>query len=237
MLKTGHVALLGVLAEFFTEILNGFSEPPEERKVTKMKLVFKKGCPELPKNYRPIAMIPVLSRLFSILLYTRIQGLVDQRMAEEQFGFRKGRGCADAVHVLRTVVEKSAEWGLPLWMAALDVEKAFDRVHHADLFRTMLECGVSARVVLTLRNFYAWLNARVHLLPGTESRDFQFQRGVRPGDPLSTLLFNLVIRDVLEEVEVLWKRRGYGSEVGNAWRQNRLTHVVFADDVTLIANS
>lgn len=157
-------------------------------------------------------------------------------MAEEQLGFRKGRCCADAVHVLRTVVEKSAEWGLPLWMPAVDVEKAFDRVHHADLFRALLECGVSARVVLTLRNFYAGLNARVHLWPGAESRDFQLQRGVRQGDPLSTLLFNLVMRDVLEEVEVIWKRRGYGSEAGNARRQHRLTYVVFADDVTLIAS-
>ena len=87
-----------------------------------MALLFKKGFPELPKNYRPISIIPVLSKLLSTLLYVRIEGLVEQRMSEEQFGFRKGRGCTDAVHVLRSVVKKSAEWGLPLWMAALDVE-------------------------------------------------------------------------------------------------------------------
>ena len=158
-------------------------------------------------------------------------------MGEEQFGFRKGRGCADAVHVLRMVVEKSAEWGLPLWMAALDVEKAFDRVHHADLFKTLLGCGVSVRTMLTLKSFYSDLHARVHLWPGAESRDFPVQRGVRQGDPLSTLLFNLVMRDVLEEVGATWSRRGYGTEVGSTSSRDRLTHVAFADDVTLIASS
>ena len=93
-----------------------------------MKVLFKKGDADLPKNYRPISIIPVLAKLFSTLLYSRIQDLVEKRLAEEQFGFRKGRGCVDAVHVLRMIVEKSAEWGEPLFMAALDVEKAFDRV-------------------------------------------------------------------------------------------------------------
>ena len=46
----------------------------------------------------------------------------------------RGRRCSDAVHVLRMVVEKSAEWGEGLWVAALDVEKTFERVHHAALF-------------------------------------------------------------------------------------------------------
>ena len=237
ILKTGHSGLLECWARFFSYILNGVCAPPSSWKTTKMKLIFKKGCPELPKNYRPISIVPVLSKVFSMLLYGRIAHLVERRMSEEQFGFRKGRGCADSIHVLRMVVEKSTEWGLPLWMAALDVEKAFDRVHHADLFRTLLAREVSARIVLTLRNFYAGLHARVQLWLGAESRDFPLQRGVRQGDPLSTLLFNLVIRDVLEEVEAVWSRRGYGTDVAREEGQKRLTHVAFADDVTLIARS
>lgn len=137
MLKTRHTGLVEAIALFFTDIPNGDRLPPTTWKATKLKVLFKKGDAELPKNYRPISVIPVLAKLYSIVLYERIRDLVEDRLAEEQFGFRRGRGCTDAVHILRTVVEKSAEWGEPLFMAALDVEKAFDRVHHADLFAAL----------------------------------------------------------------------------------------------------
>jgi hypothetical protein len=89
MLKTGHGGLLEVLALFFSDILNGLLEPPETWKVTKLKLIFKKGDPEFPKNYRPISIIPVMAKLFSTVLYLRIQAKVESRLAEEQFGFGK----------------------------------------------------------------------------------------------------------------------------------------------------
>jgi hypothetical protein len=68
----------------------------------------------------------VLAKLFSTVLYTRLHDTLEAHFPEEQFGFRRGRGCTDATHILRMVVEKSEEWGEVLWLAALDVEKAFD---------------------------------------------------------------------------------------------------------------
>ena len=106
-------------------------------------------------------------------------------------------------------MEKASEWGEPLFMAALDVEKDFDRVHHRDLFRAMLGCGISVRMVTMLQSFYSDLRANVFLWDGAESRCFNVERGVRQGDPLSTLLFNLVLNEVLEEVSCIWNRRGY----------------------------
>ena len=225
-----------VLAKFFTEIINGDRVPPEKWKVTKLQVLFKKGDPELPKNYRPISIIPVMSNLFSTILYIRIQNLVDARLSEEQYGFRSGRGYTDAVHVLRMVVEKSAERGEPIFMAALDVEKAFDRVHHDDLFTSLLRCGVGARMVHTLKGFYSDLHAKVFLWAGTESEAFSVERGVRQGESLSTLLFNLVLNDVLEEVRSTWDRRKYGTQVGGMAGKPRLTHVAFADDCTMHAS-
>ena len=237
MLKTGHAGLIQALATLFNDILQDTMPTPDTWKCVKLKLIFKKGDPEMPKNYRPISIIPVLAKLYSTILYQRLRALLDSQLSDEQYGFRKGRGCADAVHILRTVIEKSAEWGEELWIATLDVEKAFDRVHHSSLFDVLMKSGADASTVAALYRWYADLQASAVLWPGEESRSFQVERGVRQGDPLSPLLFNLVINQVLEEARVMWMRRGYGTNVGQFLRGERLTHVAFADDMTLVSRS
>ena len=237
MLKTGHRGLIEALATFMDGILQDDLEVPESWRAAKLKVIFKKGNPDLPSNYRPISIIPVLAKLYSTILYNRMKEVMDSRLADEQFGFRKGRGCSDAVHILRTVIEKSAEWGEELWVSTLDVEKAFDRVHHSSLFESLLASGMDISIVAALSRLYTDLKASVELWPGEESRFFHVQRGVRQGDPLSPLLFNLVIHHVLEEVRVAWRRRGYGTNVGATVKGERLTHIAFADDISLVARS
>ena len=124
-----------------------------------------------------------------------------------------------------------------LWFATLDVEKAFDRVHHASLFESLVDGKVDASIIGALRRLYANMRASVVLGDGQESRGVNVQRGVRQRDPLSPLLFNLVLNQVLEEVRTIWETRGYGTNVGATLRGRRLTHVAFADDMTLVSRS
>ena len=188
MLKTGHADLVKAIAEFFTEIVNGTMPPPKEWKITKLRVLFKKGDPTMPKNYRPIAVLPVMSKLFSTVLYNRIADIIDAKLSKEQFGFRPGRGCADAVHVARMIVEKSLEWGEELWIATLDVEKAFDRVHHSALFEALLQQRIDASTVSALRRLYFGVKGYVSIWAGADSRYFEMNRGVKQGDPLSPIL-------------------------------------------------
>ena len=110
-------------------------------------------------------------------------------------------------------------------------------MHHSVLFDALVSCNVDVHVVGALRRLYKDMKATVQLQPGIDSRTFSVQRGVRQGDPLSPVLFNLVMTSVLAEVDTIWQRRGYGSNVGQDFNGRRLTHVAFADDMTLIARS
>ena len=54
---------------------------------------------------------------------------------------------------------------------------------------------------------------------------------------MSPPLFNLVLDEALNEVQQIWRARKCGASAGEDLAGNRLTHVAFADDMTLIAES
>ena len=227
MLKFGHKQFRVILADLFSDILCNTLSPLDEWKCARMTVLFKKGDAELPQNYRPLSIIPVMAKVFSKILYLRMKSLIEEGLPEEQFGFRPGRGCSDAVCILRMVAQKSEVWGQGLWLAALDVEKAFDRINHAKLFEALMLEGAHFNLVTTLRNLYTNMTAYVRLGPDACSRQFIIQRGVRQGDPLSPALFLVAMKHVLSNISISWRMKGYGTDV---------SHVAFADDVTLIAS-
>eukprot|EP00959_Pyramimonas_sp_CCMP1952_P151844 3177194-Pyramimonas_sp.AAC.1 len=69
MLRSGHEELLSTIASYFTDILGGSLDAPGEWKVARLSVIFKKGARHDLRNYRPISIIPVLAKLFSLVLY------------------------------------------------------------------------------------------------------------------------------------------------------------------------
>ncbi len=104
---------------------------------------FQKGDRALPKHYRPIAIIPVSAKLYSMLILSRIKQQIDQALPMEQAGFRRGMGCADHIHTVRMVAEKSKAWGQTVWAASLDLEKAFDKVFFEAVTDGLTSSGVA----------------------------------------------------------------------------------------------
>ena len=133
MLKAGGDYLLEVLARVFTSILTDGEEPPQTWRHTCIKVLFKKGDPKLPSNYRPISILPMLYKLFSMVLHGRLLAYLTEQQSVGQAGFRKGYSCDDHLLTIVLLHEKMYEHNLNLWVAAVDFEKAFDSVSHASL--------------------------------------------------------------------------------------------------------
>ncbi len=79
-------------------------------------------------SYRGISLLRIPGKVYGKVIIERVQGLTEEKISEEQRGFRKGRGCVDQIFSFRVVVEKILAKWKKLYAAVMDLEKAYDRV-------------------------------------------------------------------------------------------------------------
>ena len=80
-------------------------------------------------NWRGITLLSVPSKVFCKILLGRIDEVIDNKLREEQAGFRRGRGCIDQNFAIRNIIEQCIEWKMALYINYIDFKKAFDSVH------------------------------------------------------------------------------------------------------------
>jgi hypothetical protein len=198
-------------------------------------LIHKKGETDDPKNFRPICLTNCLSKVFTSLLASFTMRHMDKNnlMAVSQKGFRESTsGCLEHQFTLQTLLEKCKRIGRSdLVIVMTDLADAFGSVKH-DLIHFALEhyrFHPSYRALI--KSMYSDLAVTFRL--GDEMREVQQERGVFQGDPLSPVLFNVVINLILQPLDEK-KLKESGATVDQTTKCNNIT---FADDITLLARS
>ena len=131
------------------------------------------------------------------------------------------------------IQEIAEEWKCPLWVAAVDFKKAFDSVTHRALWKALKEQGVPQGYINLLSRLYHKQIGIVRI--EKLSKQFNIERGVKQGDPLSSLLFNSVSELVMRPLKEKWEARKYGIKMGR--NKDIMTNLRFADDILLISHS
>ena len=139
-------------------------------------------------NYRPITLSPIISKLFEYCILRNCDYLFDSDPL--QFGFKRNLGCSHAVFVLAQTVEYFTKNGSNVFMAALDAQKAFDRVNHLKLFDKLIDQGFPGGLVKVLADWYGKM-FNVVKWSGCYSQCSSIKSGIRQGGILSPLLFNI----------------------------------------------
>ena len=88
-------------------------------------------------NYRGISLLSITGKLFARVALKRLQILADRVYPESQCGFRPNRSTVDMVFSVRQLQEKCREQQQPLYMAFIDLTKAFDLVSREGLFKVL----------------------------------------------------------------------------------------------------
>ena len=74
-------------------------------------------------NYRGISLLSIPGKVFAKILNDRVRCLTEDRLLEEQAGFRSGRGRIDQIFVIRLLMEKHLEKDKKMYSAFIDMEK------------------------------------------------------------------------------------------------------------------
>lgn len=185
----------------------------------------KKSNSSLPDEFRPITIPSVLLRLLHKVLAERISAAVT--LDERQRAFIRADGCADNTSMLDMVLRYHKSKYKSCYLASLDISKAFDSVSHKAIYQTLEAFGLPKEMIDYIRNYYADSGTRL-TGQGWTSEVICPRRGVKQGDPMSPIIFNMVMDRLLTSLP---------NDIGCRIDSIKLNALAFADDLILAAET
>ena len=203
-----------------TKLLNTAFESgafPKIFKVAHITPIWKnKGSMTDKANFRPISILPTLSKLAESVIHKRLIGhlVKNNLITDHQAAYLKGDSTTlQLLHLTHRIREAWAN-GKIAHAAFLDVSAAFDAVWHKGLLAKLSQAGIAGTTLNLLESYLTDRIART-VVEGSCSKDTQLIAGVPQGSRLGPILFILYVNDLVPQL-------------------NCIPHV-FADDTTLLA--
>ena len=217
--KEFYVCFFKDVGQYLTDALNlsfDYGMLSTSQRQVVITLLEKKGKDKrYLKNWRPISLINVDTKILSKSLALRIKKVLSSLIHSDQTAYVKDRYIGESVRLINDVLEFTDHKKTEAILFSADFEKAFDSIDHSFLLSALKCFGFDDEFIQWVRTLLN--NAEsCEINNGHSTGYFLLERGTRQGDPLSAYLFILVLEILFIQI-----------------RNNREIHAIEIDDVTI----
>ena len=135
----------------------------------------------------------VASKVVGKAILNILKHVLDTQLKENQCGFLPKRGCCDQIYVARMLIQKAREFNRPLYFCFSDLQKAYDSINREALWQSLKRSFSIPEKIIRILQALHYNTTEIVRAEEQTSEKFPINVGVKQGDVLAPVLFNLFL--------------------------------------------